>query len=150
MYEVRAIGALLAAVLAAGPATAHAQIYLLVNDLGETIIVPPGERNPEAFILAKMNGRKGANWRMDHVETRKGCLARRSITAYQKPTKWVRGFGNTRAEAEQAAIAEARSATGVYTATPGNWEQGYCNREVATARQIDVPEIEQKFRREAR
>jgi len=149
--QIKLISAVVAAsMLAVVSSPADAQIYVLTNDLGESIIVPPGEKDPEAFILAKMVGRKGASWRMDHVETRKGCLARRSISSYGKPTRWVRAFAATREEAERAAVYEARAATGVPTSTPGAWEQGYCNRETAAAREIDVPTLEEKFRRGAK
>ena len=137
---------LLGALALAASSQVSAQIYVLENDLGESIIVPPGEKNPEDFIKQKMVGRSGSNWRVTRAFTQKGCLARRSVTAYRKPTRWVVVTRATEGEARMAAIEEARALTGVYTGTPGNFEQGYCNRADAVARDLDVAKIEQEFK----
>ena len=130
----------------AASAQVSAQVYVLENDLGESIIIPPGEKNPEDFIRQKMVGRLGSGWHVTHTFTQKGCLARRSITADKKPTRWVVVTRATETEARQAAIEEARVLTGVYTGTPGNFEQGYCNRADAGAREIDIAKIERDFK----
>lgn len=139
--------ALAGAALMCSSVGAPAQIYVLINDAGKTIIVGPGEKDPESFILQKMVGREGKNWRMERVESRKGCLARRSITTPGKPLRWAVAFAPTQHEAEKAAIDQARALTGANKNTPGNWEKGYCNIGTAKARAIDVPAIEREFRK---
>jgi hypothetical protein len=125
------------------PACASAQIYVLMNDSGKTIIVPPGEKDPEAFILAKMNGVGGKDWKMERVETTKGCLARRSVRSFNKPVRWVTAFAQTLEEAERAVDNQALAMTN--NGSTGVWEKGYCNRATVPERTIDVPALERKF-----
>jgi hypothetical protein len=121
--------------------SASAQIYVLTNDAGKTIIVPPGEKNVDQFIIDKMKGQPGAGWRVTFQTGEKLCVARRSVPSFKQPTRWVTATGATRAEAERNASNEAKAMT---NGGPGNWEQGYCNKTAAPLKPIDTDDLHRR------
>ena len=125
------------------PTSASAQIYVLVNDDGRSILIAGDKsRAPEVLIANEIRLKGGTGWRMQFATAEKLCWARRAVSGIRQPTKWVVKTAVTKQEAEKA----ARVAADVLSAQPNHggstWEGSGCNTTSHPFRNLKPSELE--------